>query len=82
MLKLIWLISAATLPGQCDRTENSVKDASIAPARDGNIAIEQELAAAREKGTVEAYDLFLARHPTHPLAKVAREERARLTAVQ
>lgn len=44
-------------------------------ARDGNIAIQEELDAARRAGTVEAYDLFLARHPKHPLAAVAREER-------
>lgn len=47
-------------------------------ARDGNIAIAQELCAAREAGTVEAYDLFIARHPDHPLAEVARAERERL----
>ena len=47
-------------------------------ARDGNIAIQEELDAARKAGTVEAYDLFLARHPKHPLATVAREERQEL----
>lgn len=50
----------------------------IAPARDGNVAIQQELCAARKAGTVAAYDLFIARHPGHPLERVAREERARL----
>lgn len=44
-------------------------------ARDGNIAIAQELDAARKSGTVEAYDLFIARHPDHPLAETARRER-------
>ncbi len=47
-------------------------------ARDGNVAIEEELAAARKAATVEAYDLFIARHPDHPLARIAREERQRL----
>lgn len=50
----------------------------IAPARDGNIAIQEELDAARKARTVAAYDLFIARHPGHPLEPVAREERARL----
>jgi hypothetical protein len=50
----------------------------IAPARDGNIAIREELDAARRAGTVAAYDLFIARHPGHALEPVAREERARL----
>jgi len=47
-------------------------------ARDGNIAIQEELEAARRAATVEAYDLFIARHPDHALAQVAREERRRL----
>jgi hypothetical protein len=53
---------------------------SIVRARDGNIAIQEELDAARRKGSVEAYDLFIARHPDHPLATVAREERERVAA--
>ena len=47
-------------------------------ARDGNVAIQEELDAARKAATVEAYDLFIARHPDHPLAQVAREERQHL----
>ena len=50
------------------------------PARDGNIPIEEELDAARKAGTVEAFDLFIARHPRHPLAETARRERAALIA--
>ena len=50
----------------------------IAPARDGDIAIQEELCAARKAGTTAAYDLFIARHPGHRLEAVAREERARL----
>jgi hypothetical protein len=53
---------------------------SVPPARDGNIAIKQELCAARAKATVEAYDLFIARHPHHPLVKEAKAERRRLIA--
>ncbi len=53
-------------------------DPPIARARDGNIAIGQELDAARKAGTIEAYDLFIARHPRHPLADIARRERERL----
>lgn len=52
--------------------------AKTAPARDGNIAIAEELCAARAKATVAAYDLFIARHPGHPLAVTARKERARI----
>ena len=46
--------------------------------RDGNVAIQEELDAARRAGTLAAYDLFLARHPGHPLAEIARRERAAL----
>lgn len=49
-----------------------------APARSGDIAIEEELDAARRAGTAEAYELFMARHPDHVLAGVARAERERL----
>jgi hypothetical protein len=52
----------------------------VPPARDGNVAIRQELDAARQAGTPAAYDLFIARHPTHPLAATARRERDRLPA--
>ena len=50
----------------------------IQPARDGNIAIAEELDSARRAGTVAAYDLFIARHPGHPLAEIAQRERAKL----
>lgn len=46
--------------------------------RDGNVAIREELDAARGARTLAAYDLFLARHPHHPLAEIARRERAAL----
>lgn len=46
--------------------------------RDGTVAVQEELDAARRAGTVAAYDLFLARHGDHPLADIARRERARL----
>lgn len=48
--------------------------------RDGDIAIGEELDAARRAGTLAAYDLFLARHPGHKLARTARRERAAIAA--
>ena len=50
--------------------------------RDGNVAIREELDAARNARTPAAYDLFLARHPDHPLADTARRERAAIVAAQ
>ena len=46
--------------------------------RDGDIAVREELDAARRAGTLAAYDLFLARHPGHKLARAAQRERAAL----
>lgn len=62
--------------------ERPVPMPEMRPARDGNIAIAEELEAARRAATLAAYDLFIARHPDHPLADTARRERARLAAAQ
>ena len=45
---------------------------------DPDVAVRQELAVARRTNTLAAYDLFIARHPDHPLAAVARREREAL----
>ena len=75
-----WLVfaaaTAAALPSAPDRQGN-VMPTSI-PSRDGNIAIKEELDAARRASTVEAYDLFIARHPGHSLVAAARRERDEL----
>jgi len=75
-----WLIivSAATVACTAPPApEGNAMPTSIAP-RDGNIAIQEELDRARRTGTIEAYDLFIARHPRHRLAAIAREERERI----
>jgi hypothetical protein len=46
--------------------------------RDGDIAVQEELDAARRAGTVAAYDLFIARHCDHRLTAIARRERTAL----
>lgn len=48
-------------------------------ARDGNIAIREELDLARKKNTEAALKLFIARHPDHPLS---REAQAALSQLQ
>ena len=44
----------------------------VAPARDGNVAIEQEFDTLVCHGTIESMKLFVKRHPQHPLADAAR----------
>lgn len=43
-----------------------------APARDGDVAIQQEFAAAQQQDTVAALELFIARNPGHWLVPRAR----------
>lgn len=69
------LLAAAASSPPVEAREGS---AEMRPARDGNIAIQEELDAACKAATVEAYDLFIARHRDHPLVQIAREERRRL----
>jgi hypothetical protein len=54
------------------------RSTDLPPPRDGDVAVRQELEAARRARTLAAYDLFIARHPGHPLIETARRERARL----
>jgi len=69
------LVGAATAQGAMSQDRRST---TLRPPRDGNVAVQEELDAARRAGTVAAYDLFIARHPEHPLAGVARREREEL----
>jgi hypothetical protein len=75
-----WLLLIAATTAACapqGAPEGNRMPTSI-PPRDGNIAIQEELDAARRAGTLAAYDLFIARHPHHPLIETARKERERL----
>jgi hypothetical protein len=50
----------------------------IAPARPGIFAEQEEFEAAKRKGTVEAFEFFLKRHPNGSFACGAREALDRL----
>lgn len=52
----------------------------LRPPGNPELAVRAELEAARKAGTLAAYDLFLRRQSNHPLAAVARRERAALAA--
>lgn len=49
-------------------------------ARDPQIAIQEEYDLAVKRGTVEAIDLFIARHPDNPLTGLAQKRRLELIA--
>jgi hypothetical protein len=46
------------------------------PARDPQLAVQEEYQLARQRGTAEALELFMARHPDSPLAEKARADLA------
>jgi hypothetical protein len=57
----------------------AMKTTGNAPARDGNIAIREELDAAIRENTAAAFNLFILRHPDHELAETAKEFLRKLT---
>jgi len=82
---LVIIVLGLALIGAACPKENEVPQrdrtsTDLPPPRDPDIAVQEELDAARRAGTVEAYDFFLARHGDHRLARTARRERAALTA--
>ena len=74
------LAGSGVAPAAVMKEQRPTRSTDQPRPRDGNVAIREELDAARRAGTPEAYDLFLRRHPGHPLAEVARRERADLPA--
>jgi hypothetical protein len=71
-------LASAAAAAPADVNDPPRRSTDLPRPRDGNIAVQEELDAARKAGTIAAYDLFLARNPDHPLAEAARRERARL----
>ena len=49
------------------------------PARDPDVAVQEEYQAAVHRGTAEALQLFIARHPDSTLAEKARTKLRQLT---
>ena len=50
-------------------TPKPIPQETTPPARDPKIAVEEEYQIARQPGTVQALELFIARHPDDPLAQ-------------
>lgn len=59
--------------------QNENRGSITPPARDPNLAIEEEYHLALRQGTVQALELFIARHPEGPFAEKAREDLRRRT---
>ena len=62
-----------------DESQNSLRDSTTPPARDPKIAVEEEYQMARQQGTAQALELFIARHADDPLAEKARADLRRLS---
>jgi hypothetical protein len=78
-------LSSATAKGKLAMGKIGARDVaqeSPAPSlplpRDPDIAVAEEFALARSRGTVEAWQLFIARHGDHQLAAKAQRELDRL----
>jgi hypothetical protein len=73
-------LAGAGCPGGNEVRPRPPRSTELPLPRDGDVAVREELDAARRAGTLAAYDLFLGRHPRHRLAATARRERARIAA--
>jgi hypothetical protein len=74
-----WLITEGS--GTLSKTANAgdgqqVPSRTTPPARNPQLAVEEEYQLARQRGTAQALELFLARHPDSPLAEKARADLA------
>jgi hypothetical protein len=71
-------LAGAGWPGDVEVKQRPARSTELPRPRDGDVAVRQELEAARRLNTLAAYDLFLARHGDNALARRARRERAAL----
>jgi hypothetical protein len=57
-----------------DEMRKATRDKTTPPARDPEIAVAEEYQAARQRGTAQALELFIARHPDSAYAEKARAD--------
>jgi hypothetical protein len=55
-----------------------VRESTTPPARSPEAAVQEEYQIALRQDTTQALELFIARHPDHPLAEKARADLKRL----
>jgi hypothetical protein len=58
-------------------TQTSTQGQDMLPPPDTEAAVQSEYARVEAKGTREAYERFIRRHPEHPLVEKAREALAK-----
>jgi len=61
-------------PANAGEKSPASPERTMPPARNGEIAVREEYDIARRRGTAEALELFIARHPDSALAERARAE--------
>ena len=59
--------------------QKGIRDRTLPPARNPKEAVEEEYRMARQQGTVQALELFIARHGDDPLAEQARADLRRVS---
>jgi hypothetical protein len=57
-----------------NEVQKSARDKMTPPARDPEVAVGEEYLMALQRGTAEAMELFIARHPDSSLAVKARDD--------
>ena len=62
-----------------EENRKPVRESTTPPARNPEAAVEEEYQIALRQGTSQALELFIARHPDHPLAEKARADLKRLS---
>lgn len=73
MSAAIAVVVLAVDPGLPARAQVSTQGQDMLPPPDTEAAVRSEYNGAVKKGTREAYERFIRRHPDHPLAEKARD---------
>ena len=77
MSAAIAVVYLAADPGPHARAQRSTQGQDMLPPPDTEAAVRSEYNAAVKKGTREAYERFIRRHPDHPLAEKAQQALAK-----
>lgn len=65
-------------PANAGEKPSASPERTMPPARNPEVAVEEEYNIARSRGTAEALELFIARHPESALAEHARAQLKRM----